>query len=182
MFFSPSDERGVGQPEEGSSIEIPGSVPSVSAGVGDEPEPLSDVGTARARSAQIRRRDGKTHSFQVSEYSVEPRPSKRARNLLSKDNWRPAGDNESIPIGPQVPLIRMSLLLACHRERLARATACPDWPLVRPPRPPQGQRPAPDPGEEVVLHVALEVLGLYLLHGPSVHDPGRDGPPGNQPL
>jgi len=47
---------------------------------------LSDVRRTDARSAQIRRPDGVTASFQVSENKIEPREAVLARRLLSKDD------------------------------------------------------------------------------------------------
>jgi hypothetical protein len=66
--FSANDAVGVGQPDC------------------DEVQPLPDVRCAEARSAGICRSAGVTRTFQVSEYSVEPAKSVRARNLLSKDD------------------------------------------------------------------------------------------------
>jgi hypothetical protein len=58
------------------------------AGVGqpDEPESLSDMRRADARSAQISRPDGVARSFQVSAYKVEPPEAVLARNLFAKDD------------------------------------------------------------------------------------------------
>lgn len=63
-------------------------LPSEANGVGHEEQSLPLVRSADARSAQIRRPDGVTASFQVSENKVEPLEAKLARNLLSKDDWR----------------------------------------------------------------------------------------------
>jgi hypothetical protein len=60
----------------------------VVVGHGDEVEPLSDVRSTEARRAKIRRPDGVTASFQVSENKVEPEQAKLARNLFSSDDWR----------------------------------------------------------------------------------------------
>jgi hypothetical protein len=53
---------------------------------GTEEQPLSDVRSPDARSAQIRSPDGVALSFQVSANNVEPREASPARNLLSKDD------------------------------------------------------------------------------------------------
>jgi hypothetical protein len=66
---------------------------------------LADVRRPDARSAQIGCPEGISQCFQVSLYSGEPRPSKFARNLLSKDNWRAALVNEAPELGPEVSLI-----------------------------------------------------------------------------
>jgi len=59
---------------------------SSAVGVGHEVESLSNMRGADARSAQIRRPDGVTASFQVRENKIEPCEPILARNLLSKDD------------------------------------------------------------------------------------------------
>jgi len=68
---------------------------SFTFGVGHPPKPLSDLGGADARSAQIGGPDGISQCFQVSAYSGEPFTSSFARNLLSKDDWRAALRDEA---------------------------------------------------------------------------------------
>lgn len=70
------------------------------AGVGHEPEALSDVRSADARSAQISRPDGVALSFQVSLNKVEPSEAVLARNLLAKDLCRAALSDEMEERGP----------------------------------------------------------------------------------
>jgi hypothetical protein len=55
-------------------------------GVGHPPEPLPDVRGADARSAQIGGPDCISQVFQVNTNSAEPRPAKRACNLLASDD------------------------------------------------------------------------------------------------
>lgn len=49
---------------------------------------LTDMRAAEARSAQIARPEGVARSFQIVRYKIEP--VHRARNLLSKHDWRSA--------------------------------------------------------------------------------------------
>jgi hypothetical protein len=56
------------------------------SGVGHPVQPLSDVRSPDARSAQIGRPNGVTRVFQVSRYKVKPFKGSRARNLLSKND------------------------------------------------------------------------------------------------
>jgi hypothetical protein len=63
-------------------------------GVGHEVQPLSDVRRTDARSANIRRPNGVTRSFQVSVYKVEPSKSVLTRNLFAKHRVRTALFNE----------------------------------------------------------------------------------------
>jgi hypothetical protein len=78
---------------------------SPALGVGHEPEPLSEVRGADPRSAEIKRPDGVARSFQVRENSVEPPETIRARNLLSKHDWRAALRDELKPRWPKVARI-----------------------------------------------------------------------------
>jgi len=121
---------GVGQPAIAASADNappawfgPPFFPSVARGVfqpfSDEPEPLSDVRRADARSAQICRPNGVARCFHVSAYSVEPPEAVLARNLLSKDDWRAALCDEPMEDGPEVALVFEALALASGTEWLA---------------------------------------------------------------
>jgi hypothetical protein len=90
-------------PFRSSSFWIPCSVlapfdPSIDLGVGqlfrEPPEPLSDMGRADARSAEIDRPCGVARSFQVSLNKVEPSEAVLACNLLTKDEARTALSDE----------------------------------------------------------------------------------------
>lgn len=87
--------------------------------------------------------------FQVIENSVEPRPATRARNLLSKDDRGSVSLDESVPRGPQVPLVVEALCASGGGPRLAGATTCPDGQSRGPPSESQRVRPDTDPGEGV---------------------------------
>jgi hypothetical protein len=65
-------------------------------------------------------------------YKVDPRLCILACNLLSKDDWRPALFNEPMEARPEVPLVIKPSAFACRAERLAWATSCPDWFVIRP--------------------------------------------------
>jgi hypothetical protein len=69
-------------------------------GVGHEPHSLSDMRRADTASWQYGRPHGVTFRFQVSENSVEPAPSDRRFNLLSKDRCRAALADETEPMRP----------------------------------------------------------------------------------
>jgi hypothetical protein len=60
----------------------------------DEVEALSEMRSAHPRSAQIRRPEVVTCSFQVSRYIVDPSESILSRNLFAKEDWRFCGLNE----------------------------------------------------------------------------------------
>jgi hypothetical protein len=110
--------------------------PSLACGVGHpdgtEEEPLSNVRRPDARSAQIRSPDGVALSFQVSANNVEPREAIPARNLLPKDDWRPALADEAEPLGPEVPLVCGAASFAGDREGLTGTAPGPDGPVVGP--------------------------------------------------
>jgi hypothetical protein len=83
---------------------VPAPVPLLLVGVGqplsDPPEPLSDVGRADARSAEINRPAGVARSFQVSLYKVEPTEAVLACNLLTSDDSGSALLDEPVEGGP----------------------------------------------------------------------------------
>ncbi|ORE90223.1 hypothetical protein ATO13_23346 [Stappia sp. 22II-S9-Z10] len=119
---------------------------------------MPDVRGADARSAQIGGPDSISQCFQVSAYRGEPAPAIAACNLLAKDDWRAALRDEISPDGPQVPLVFDAPALAGRAERLARATSGPDGPLVRPSGEPECESPTADPGEEMALSEAAQVI------------------------
>jgi hypothetical protein len=147
-------------------VELPAPFVSVTLGVGqpfsNKPETLADVRGADARSAQIRRPNGVARCFHVKLYSVKPAEAVLARNLLSKDNWRAALCDEAVELGPEVPVVGKSCSLSGGAEGLARTRAGPDGPVVGPSCETEGVGPDADPGEEVVLRVALEVAGRHV--------------------
>ena len=95
--------------------------------MGHPEQALSNVGRARARSAEIGGPDGISQVFQVSAYSGEPFTSILARNLLSKDRCREALGDEAVKSGPEVSLVGMTFVLSSARKRLTGTGAGPDW-------------------------------------------------------
>jgi hypothetical protein len=93
---------------------------SCACGVGDPEKPLPDVRRADARSRQIGAPDGISQVLQVNAYSGEPFTPIFARNLLSKDDWRPALGDECVKSGPEVSFVGMALALSRARKRLTR--------------------------------------------------------------
>jgi hypothetical protein len=148
------------------------------------PQPLSDVRGADARSAQIGGPDSIAQGFQVSAYSGEPRPASAACNLLSKDAWRAALSDEAAELGPEVAGVGGSGSLPCDAEGLAGARPGPDGFIVRYAGETQGERPSPDPGEEVALPVPHKVIWRDIGDAPFVDVARRDvagGDEGPQP-
>jgi hypothetical protein len=79
--------------------------PVASAAIGvfqgaDEPQSLSDMRRADARSRQYGRPAGVTLSFQVRENKVEPTVANRRFNLLAKHSVRSRLFDELEPCGP----------------------------------------------------------------------------------
>jgi hypothetical protein len=142
--------------------------PSVARGVGHEPQSLSLVRCADARSAQIRRPDGVTASFQVSENKVEPLEAKPARNLLSKEDWRATLADECEPCWPKMSRVECSEPLARVREPLAWAGAGPDVGIIGDSGESEGMRPPADPGEKMALSNPGNVAWGKLGDGPLV--------------
>jgi hypothetical protein len=105
---------------------------------------------------------------------VEPRLRVSGRNLLTKDDWRSALADEMEPCRPQVPLVSKPLSLACLAERLARAGAGPDSPVVGPASSSEGETPGTDSGEEVALPVSNKFLWNNIEDIPLIHVARRD--------
>jgi len=124
-----------------------------------EVEPLPDMRSADARSRDIGRPDGVANPFQVRRNKVKPSDLNRPRNLLSKDDWRPALLDEPVPVGPKVPLVSKPLSFAWRAEGLAGAGACPHGTPVRPSGEAEGIGPDSDSGEPVALCEPPDVVG-----------------------
>jgi hypothetical protein len=108
-----------------------------------------------------------------------------ARNLLSKDDWRAALRNEAVELWPEVAGVGGSFALARRRERLTGAGAGPNRSIVRPARKSEGITPPADPGEEMALRVAPEVVGANVGNRSLVNISWCDEPSGyevSQPL
>jgi hypothetical protein len=115
-----------------------------------------------ARSAQIDRPAGVTRTIQVRLNKVEPSESVNGRNLLAKANERSSCFDETKELWPKMPFVVERFAFAGRAERLARAGAGPDFPVVWPPGEAQGVRPDPDAGEEMALGVSSQVVGLNI--------------------
>lgn len=141
---------------------------SFTLGVGHPVEALSDVRSTDARSAQISRCAGVARSFQVSLYKVEPLKAVFARNLFAKHDWRVALLNETIELGPEMPLVGESSAFSGGAERLAGATAGPNGSVVGPSCKSQGVGPDADAGKEVTLRETCEVRRIHELNRPFI--------------
>jgi hypothetical protein len=130
-LFAASNTSGVGQPASIATSDnglafcpckllLP-LFQSRAAQVGHPVEPLPDVRSADARSAQIGSCPVIGHSFQVSEYSGEPIPASLACNLLAKHDWRLAGSDEFCKHGPEVSFVLDSFAFSGDGKRLAGA-------------------------------------------------------------
>jgi hypothetical protein len=145
-------------------------------GEGHEEEPLPDVRSTDARSAQIRRSDGVTLVFQVSRNSVEPREAVRTRNLLSKDDWREALADEPEPVGPEVPIVREAPAPPGRAEGLTGTGSGPNRRIVGPPGEAEGVGPDTNSGEEVTLLVFADVACAELSDAAIVNAPSSNVP------
>jgi hypothetical protein len=148
-------------------------LPSVAFVVGHPVQPLSDVRSPAARSAQICRPNGVTRVFQVSRYKVKPLKGSRSRNLLAKELLRPALADEPEPRGPQVSLVCRPELLPRATERLAWAGAGPHG-GVAPSRLVERVIPDCDSAEEVTSVIPAKVSCLDIFNWPFVNIPRCD--------
>lgn len=129
---------------------------------------------AEARSAGIDRPDGVVRSFQVSVYKVEPSEAVLACNLLAKDDVRATLRDETEEVGPEVAGVVEASALAGGAERLTWTRAGPNRTLVTPPGAAERVAPDANPGEEVTLGIASEVIGAHVLDAAVVHVAWRD--------
>jgi hypothetical protein len=148
--------------------------------VGHPPQTLPDVGRADARSAEIDRPCGVALTFQISAYTVEPGETCPACHLLANDDRRPEGCDQAVHLGPEVPFICGSSLLASSAEGLAWAGSSPQGFVVWPVGEACGVTPPSNTGEEVDLSVSFEVVGLHINNTPFIHDAGGNQLGSNQ--
>jgi hypothetical protein len=145
--------------------------PSVERAVGHEPQSLSDVRRADAASWKYGRCAGVAFRFQVSENKVEPAPSNRRLNLLTKDCSRSALADERCPRRPQMTFVIGRLAAAGCAEWLAGVRACPNRSVIGPSGEAQGDAPSSDAGEEMALRVFSEVTGPHVNNASLIHIP-----------
>lgn len=126
--------------------------------------------------AQHGRPEGVARSLQVPTHKVEPPVLKSRCNLLTKDDCRAALADEGEPDRPKMSRVSRSETFSRRAERLARAGAGPDGPLVGPPGEPEGVGPPADAGEKVALSIPGKVGWNHIPDVPLVHVPGRDQP------
>lgn len=129
---------------------------------------------AEARSASIDRPDGVVRAFQVSVYKVEPSEAVLACNLLAKDDVRATLRDETEEVGPEVTGVVETSAFAGGAERLTWTRAGPNRTLVTPPGAAERVAPDADPGEEVALGIASEVIGAHVLDAAVVDIAWRD--------
>jgi hypothetical protein len=123
-------------------------------------DPLSDMGRADARSAQICRPDSVTQFFQISRYSIEPFTSVFAARLFAKDDCRATLVDEGVELRPEVPFVFLTAAFTGTRNRLTRHTCGPDAFGIRDSREPEGFCPSGNSGKEMTLPVLNKVFCL----------------------
>jgi hypothetical protein len=101
---------------------------------------------------------GVADAFQVRLHSVEPILSNRCRNLLSHEDSGPTGADKLKEDGPEVALVFLRFAFSGNGEGLAGGAACPQRPFVGPSGKACSVAPSTDPGKEVALIEASEVV------------------------
>jgi hypothetical protein len=134
-------------------------------------EPLPLVRRPDATSWEYDHPRGVVFSRQFKLYMVEPSGASLACNLLAKDDCRSAARDKTRPDREQVSLVLESLLLPGWTERLARATARPHFPVVRPSCSTQGVAPHPDPCEKMALSKPGKVGWCNVLDRSVIYNP-----------
>jgi hypothetical protein len=132
------------------------------------------VGRPDAASWKYGRPAGVAFRLQVSENKVEPAPSNRRLNLLTKDSLRAALADERKPRRPQVAVVIACLALAGGAEGLAGAGTGPNRSVIGPSGETQGDGPSADAGEEMALAVAAEVGRSHVNDASLVNVAGGD--------
>lgn len=146
----------------------------------DEPESLSDVRSADACSRETNRPDGVAFSFHVIANKVEPPVGNRAFNLLTKEDWRAALADEVIPRWPKMAGIGAAIFGTRRTEGLTRTTARPNRSVIGPSGKSEGVTPTADPGKEVALGEASQVVRVKGLDVTLVYLSIRDQAVGDQ--
>ena len=154
--------------------------PSLVVAVSHEPQSLSDVRSADARSRHTDRPAGVIFAFQVSLNQVEPAVINRCFNLLSKDDCRAALADEIEPVGPEVAVVGGTKSSAGGAKWLARATTCPNRSGSGPAGESEGVAPDADSGEKMALNISSKVFDCDISNAPFVYVAGRDMPSVNQ--
>ncbi|WP_251044286.1 MULTISPECIES: hypothetical protein [unclassified Lysobacter] len=135
--------------------------PLGTSGVGqtssDDPDAAASVRGVDGASWNNNRPAGVAFGFQVSENSVECQRDD-ASNIFTQECSGSRGCNKAMQFRPEVTVIRPRALSARDAEGLAREAARPDRFLVGPAGEPAGVGKAADPGEEVALAVAAQIV------------------------
>ena len=97
----------------------PSPSPAVGVGHSAKPEPVALVRRPDGASRQSGGPDGIAKPRQISPHSGEPVPSKRRRNLLSKEDWRAAHGDEAVKDRPEMSTVGCALHFAADGEWLA---------------------------------------------------------------
>jgi hypothetical protein len=139
---------------------------------GTEVDPLADVRRTNTRRAKIRCPDGVARCFETITNMIEPSVSIRARNLLSKDDWRLALFDEPEPRGEEMPAIGDAVSRAGVTERLTWRGARPNGNGIGPPGEPKSETPDPDPREEVRLCSMNQIGRRKIFDAPIIHISG----------
>ena len=118
-------------------------------------------------------------SEQALHVFIAPPKDEGTSDLLPEDDGWLALADEPKPLGPEMARIIAGLAFARGAEGLAGTASGPNH-SVSPPGELEGVGPSADPGEEVALLVAFEVIGCHLLNGAFVHVARREMPSGDQ--
>ncbi len=148
--------------------------PSLAAGVGHKPQPISSMGRIDGTSRDNGRPAGVADAFQVRMHSVEPILSNRCRNLLSHDDRGEGSADEVEEDRPEVAFVFLPFLLTGDGEGLAGAGAGPEGAIIRPASKSSCIGPSTNACEEVALRVSGKVVGSDINNAPFVHVARRD--------
>ena len=123
----------------------------------DDPNAVTSVRGVDGASWNNHRPAGVAFGFQVRQNSVECQCDETS-NVFAQECSGSRGCNKAAQLRPEVTVIRLRALSPCDAEGLAGEAARPDRFVVGPTGEPAGVGKAADPGEEVALPVATEIV------------------------
>nr|WP_057923043.1 hypothetical protein [Lysobacter capsici] len=157
--------------------------PLGTSGVGqtpsDDPDSVASVRGIDGASWNNNRPAGVAFGLQIRQSSVE-RQRDEASNVFAQECSGSRACNKAMQFRPEVTVVRLRALSSCDAERLAGEAACPDFLAVGPAGEPAGVREATDPGEEVALDVAAQIVCGNRSDVTVIHIAGWDQARGHQ--
>jgi hypothetical protein len=124
--------------------------------VGHKPIAVPEMVRVRARGLHRDCPHGVSHFDQITSHEGEP--LRRARNLLSKQDWRASDLNKASEYWPEVSFVGEAFSLSADAEGLAGARAGPHGKILWPSGNREGKGPSTEAGEEMAVTELSQVI------------------------